>query len=304
MLHRLEFYAMGCQMLAVVDTSNVPHALHQVPDWFESWEQVLSRFQPESELSRLNGSVSQPVRVSDTLWDVFCAALTAEAQTGGLVTPTVLDALLQAGYDRSFDILPRQQTCSAAPVWTAASLLDTLAWDTQSQTISRPSGVHLDMGGIAKGWAAHQAMERLKESGPALMDCGGDIAISGAQVGGAPWPLGVSDPFMPDDELEVLYVESGGVATSGTDRRRWQQNGVIRHHIIDPRTGNPAETDVMSATVVAPNVMQAEAAAKAALILGAEQGIGWIETQPELAGLLVLYDGRRLYSQSLRRYLD
>jgi thiamine biosynthesis lipoprotein len=93
-----------------------------------------------------------------------------------------------------------------------------------------------------------------------------------------------------------------GVATSGTDYRRWKQGGRWSHHIIDPRCGQPAQTDVVTATVIAPNAMQAEMAAKAALILGSEQGLAWIEERPEFQGMLVLENGDILYSNHMDQF--
>src|SRR5918911_1601161 len=105
-LQRIEFRAMGSQMLAAVESDD-PKAgsdLAEVPGWFAGWEQTLSRFREDSELSRLNGpGGSGPVPVSDTLWNVLKLALEAANHTGGLVTPTVLDALEAAGYVTSFD---------------------------------------------------------------------------------------------------------------------------------------------------------------------------------------------------------
>src|ERR1044071_9350279 len=102
MLQRLEFHAMGCDMLAVIEKDTRPRALSLVTQWFEEWEQVLSRFRYDSELTRLNQIHSQPVRVSQTLWNVFQSARRANVLTNGLVTPTLLDAIIEAGYDRSF----------------------------------------------------------------------------------------------------------------------------------------------------------------------------------------------------------
>ena len=145
-------------------------------NWFEGWEQTLSRFRPDSELSRLNRTFDQPVKVSDTLWDVFQYALSAETITNGLVTPTVLDAMLEAGYDQSFDTLPRYQSQHGLQVLSAVNPLSVVTWDEKSKTICLPYGVRLDFGGVAKGWAAHQTAERLKEHGSAVMNAAGDIA--------------------------------------------------------------------------------------------------------------------------------
>jgi thiamine biosynthesis lipoprotein len=305
MFHRLNFHAMGSDMLVVLDSESeqASQALSRIPDYFEDWEQSLSRFRPDSELSRLNRITDQPVPVSAALWDVFEASQWAEQFTNGLVTPTVFDALLESGYDQSFDGLPRNQHQSfmVSPITTQS--LSVVVADKGDQTICLPQGVHLDFGGVAKGWAAHQAMEKLKVEGPALVNAAGDIAVSGPCSNGAAWEIGVKDPFRKETDFEVLYVKRGGVATSGKDRRRWIQNDQLRHHIIDPMTSLPAVTNLMSATVIAPDVMEAEAAAKAVLIMGAEDGLAWIESHDELAGLLVLENGQAWYSKRMKEYL-
>ncbi len=94
---------MGSEMLAVLESNVISQALPAVTQWFEEWEQVLSRFRYDSELTRLNQIHDQPVQVSEILWDVFQAALRAEQMTDGLVTPTVLNAMIDAGYDRPFE---------------------------------------------------------------------------------------------------------------------------------------------------------------------------------------------------------
>ena len=304
MLHRLEFHAMGCEMLAVLDSDSMPALLTKVPEWFEEWEQTLSRFRYDSELTRLNQIHEQPVHVSATLWDVFQAARKAEQMTNGLVTPTLLDAILEAGYDRPFDVLPHLATPAPDSVLTASASLTAITADSSARTIALPFGVGLDFGGVAKGCSAHQAMKQLQAEGPALIDAGGDIAISGPRTEGNPWQIGVTDPFQRGQEIETLYLNECGVATSGKDRRRWTRNGILQHHIIDPLTHQPAETDLLTVTVVAPDVMQAEAGAKAAFILGSRAGLEWIETHPEFAALFILDNGQMFYSHKMEDYLD
>ncbi len=303
MLHRLEFHAMGCEMLAAVDGESEPTLLAKVPEWFEEWEQALSRFRYDSELTRLNQTHGQPVRLSEILWDVLHVARAAERLTDGLVTPALLDDILAAGYDRPFDALPHQTPLVADPVLTAPQPLTAIAVDAAARTVTLPLGMSLDFGGSAKGWAAHQAMKRLQAEGPALMNAGGDIAVSGTRLDGSPWPIGVANPFRPKENIETLFLDTCGVATSGKDRRRWTRNGVLQHHIIDPLTNQPAETDLMTVTVVAPDVMQAEAVAKAAFILGSRAGLEWIEARSQFAALFILDNGQVLYSNRIEEFL-
>lgn len=309
MLHRFLFRAMGCQMLAIAeqDSDNEPGILAQVPDWFENWEQALSRFRHDSELSVLNRTTDQFVPVSQIMWDVFQASLQADHFTGGLVTPTVLEAIELAGYDRPFDEVSTGISGSTSrtttDLWTEIHPLSTVIYDDLTRTICLPVEIRLDFGGIAKGWAAHQAAERLKASGPALINAGGDIAISGSRLNNEPWLVGISNPFEPDKDLVTLHLHVGGVATSGKDRRRWMQGAILNHHIIDPRTGQPAVTDILTATVIAPTAMEAEAAAKAVFLLGSGAGLDWLEADTGLAGVLVLDDGQVIANRRAEEYL-
>ena len=294
---------MGCEMLAVVDRETGPAMLSQVPAWFEEWEQSLSRFRYDSELTRLNQTHEQPVHVSETLWDVFQAARKAEQMTDGLVTPTLLDAIIEAGYDRPFDMLPHLAPLTVDPALTISPPLRAIAFGESTRTITLPANMGLDFGGVAKGWAAHQAMQRLQVEGAALIDAGGDISISGPRADGSPWQIGIADPFHAGENIEVLHLNACGVATSGKDRRRWTRDGLFQHHIIDPSTNQPAETDLLTVTVIAPNVMQAEAAAKAVFILGSRAGLEWIDSRPAYAGAFILDNGQVLYSENMKKYL-
>jgi len=303
MLNHIEFRAMGCEMFAAVEAESQPALLSKVPMWFEEWEQTFSRFRQDSELTRFNLTHENPVRVSAAFWEVFNAARRAEELTDGLVTATVLDAMLSAGYDRPFDELPLQTSSVVVPVKAASHSLTAISVNEAAHELTLPLGMSLDFGGVAKGWSAHQAMKRLQVAGPTLVDAAGDIAISGPRTEGTPWTIGIANPFQPDENLEILSLHAGGVATSGKDRRRWIRNGILQHHIINPITNKPAETDVLSVTVVAPNVMLAEAAAKAAFILGSQPGLDWIESRPDFAGLLIRENGQMLYSRNMKEYL-
>jgi thiamine biosynthesis lipoprotein len=245
--------------------------------------------------------------VSPALWEVIGVALGAARQSDGLVRPNMLGALEAAGYDRSFDAIAAGRAAgeSRAPAQHApAADWRGIGLDRRNRTVTLPAGMRLDLGGVAKGWAAGQAAQRLAAAGPALVDAGGDIAVSGPMRDGAPWPIAIANPLAPEQSLGLLLLDQGAVATSGRDYRRWRRGGAEQHHIIDPRTSRPAQTDVLAATIVAPDGPAAEVAAKVALILGSSAGRAWLDARPALAGLLVLDDGRAVYSRRMRRYLD
>ncbi len=292
-MEQVQFYAMGSHMSALleVDEESAWPNLERVPLWFEEWEQSLSRFREDSELTTVNSFSGQRTKVSAIFAEVLELALQMERESDGIVTPAILPALEDMGYDRSYNLLRGSDLhIEHSTAHAAASTLG-LQWKTDERLLTLPEGMRLDFGGAAKGWAAHQAAQRLAASGPALVNAGGDIAISGPLLDGSPWMIGIRDPFNVDTDMGVMPVLQGGVATSGSDYRHWQQDGKRRHHLIDPRSGVSAETDLIQVTVLAPTVMQAEMAAKTIFILGSKAGVSWLEQHPAFFGILIQKDG-------------
>jgi FAD:protein FMN transferase len=303
MIYKIEFQAMGCHIGAALETEpQNAVVLEQVPQWFEEWEAALSRFRANSELCQLNQHSGQPFQVSSTLWKVLRTSQKAYQQSGGLVTPVILDALEMAGYDRSFDL-----GLSFAPndmdLPPLIMPLEELVFNPRQQSVTLPLGMRLDFGGIAKGWAAHQAMQRLTQYGSALVDAGGDIAISDVLSDGQFWPIAVTDPLNETGSIALLKIGHHGVATSGKDYRRWKRDDLWYHHIINPLTGRPAQTDLLTVTIIAPDAMQAEMAAKTVFILGQRDGLLWLKNQPQMAALLVLQDGAMVKSPNLQSFI-
>lgn len=286
----LELRAMGCRGGAVLlaDGPAARDALRGLPGWLAARERILSRFDPESELARLNARGGTD-RASEILWAALDVALAAASESDGMVTPTVLPALLAAGYDRPFDEMGRVvgEDGPGAPGRPAPDVR-AIERDATTRSIRLPPGVLLDLGGTAKGWTADVAAAHLGRVAPALVDLGGDIAVAGRAP--EPWPIAVDDPRTPEVDLDLVLLVSGGVATSGTDHRRWWRGGRERHHLIDPRTGAPASSDVRTVTVIGPSAVAAEIAAKRVFLAGASAGLAWLETRPELAGVVVRRD--------------
>lgn len=306
-------------MYAAVDSDDpdAGAALAGIPRRFEVWEQCLSRFRETSELSALNRRSGQTVRVSETLWKVARLALQAGAQTDGLITPTILDALEAAGYDHSMSepiAAPSSDAAASASYMSprlpvSVSLPPRVAdWrsvrmDPRRRTITLPHGARLDVAGVAKGWAADQAARYLGRFAPALVNASGDIAVSGPRADGSAWANTIENPFGRVDDTPLMLLSYEGEATSSRGYRRWLRGNKWQHHIIDPRTGAPADTDVFTATAIAPTCAEAEVAAKAAFILGSRAGIEWIEARPHLAAFLILENGEHVSSSRFRDYI-
>ena len=268
------FQAMGTEIELLVDASGADDALAAAESEFHRLEAILTRFGPESELCRLNETGS--LEVGAELLEVVELALAARASTDGRFDPTVHDAVVAAGYDRSFEQLPEEGTAVIVGAVGGGSVL------IDGSRIELAPGVRLDFGGIGKGYAAARAADLLSAAGPALVNAGGDIAVKGGT-----WPVGVETA---DGEL-TLELTSGGLATSGRDRRRWRRNGEELHHLIDQATGLPSPSDLLRVTVVASDAVEAEVWAKALYIAGEEEAV----READMRGLpcvLVTADGR------------
>lgn len=296
-VRQMAFRAMGCGM-ALYSAGGGRYAgerLRAARALIDRAEACLSRFRSSSELSRLNARPGRPVSVSADLWDVLGRAMEGARRTHGLYDPAILVALESAGYDRSFECLggddpsvardrAAQSRAAAGPSW------DQIVLDPGARTVTLPPGVRVDFGGIGKAWAAERAAAALSSAGPCLVDAGGDIVARGAPAGRPGWQVGITDPHEPDRTITVLALSDRAVATSGTDVRRWHRGGQVCHHIIDPRTGRPAETDLWSVSVVAANATDANVHAVAAMILGSADGVRYLAAQAGVDGLAVRRD--------------
>jgi thiamine biosynthesis lipoprotein len=288
---QISFRAMGCKITAVLysKSSRAAAQLQNVPLWFESWESVLSRFREDSELNQVNRSSGVPVHVSGVFLAVLSVAERANHGSGGLVTPGILNTLESIGYDRSFDRMPESVSGISIPLKPDGNSpgYKILA----NNRIVLNAGTRLDFGGVAKGWAAFQAMKKLSLYGPSMVNAGGDISISGLRPGYRKWVIRIVDPAKPENHIETISVGRAGVATSGRDYRHWEVDGQVQHHIIDPRTNTAAVTDLISATVIAPTVLQAEMASKSLMILGGHAGLQWVRRHPSFAAFVVFDSG-------------
>ncbi|HEX6799029.1 MAG TPA: FAD:protein FMN transferase [Ktedonobacterales bacterium] len=289
---RVAFAAMGTTVSLLLPGGDAETGGALARELFEEWERTLSRFRPESELSRLNARVGETVAISPLLCEVLAAALAAASATGGLYDPTLLHQIVAVGYGRSFDELPRAQglvvdlgALRPGGDWRGVAL------DTEARTVRLPRGAGLDFGGIAKGMAVDATLARLPARGitAALVNAGGDLAVMGLPPGVEAWTLTV--PGRGRDAQWAIPLRRGALATSGIARRRWRQGDAQRHHLLDPRTGMPAESGLWSVTVAAEQCAQAEVAAKVAFVLGASAGAAFLE-RIGLAGVLVHEDGQ------------
>jgi thiamine biosynthesis lipoprotein len=220
-----------------------------------SWHRRFSRFDPTSELCWLNSHPGHTVAVSTDMAAFVAAAIDACRLTDGLVDPTLLDQLANAGY-RSDRVggLPLRVALAAAPPRRPARPRADSRWReigvAGERTVSRPPSVRLDSGGIAKGLFADLLAGRLAGYPAFAVDCAGDLRIGGTDA--APRELRVASPF-DQRVLHTFELAGTGVATSGIGRRAWlDEDGAPAHHLIDPATGRPTFTGVVQATALPP----------------------------------------------------
>jgi FAD:protein FMN transferase len=294
-MHYDEYRAMNTliQVAAEGNRQDLEPGFRQVREFIAASEERFSRFRPESELCQLNRSAGRWFDASAELFDLLRKALALYRQTGGLFDPSILNVLQQAGYDRSMDDI---RLSGARPAASAPALgvpgLQGVRLDPDRQGIFLPAGVQIDLGGIAKGWIADRAVSILSETTSAgAVGAGGDMAFYGKPGGEQFWEISLEDPRDAQQTLAVLTVSSGGLATSSVTRRRWLQSGQERHHIIDPRTGEPADVEWLSVSVGAADAANAEALAKAVLIAGSQAAFSLIRQFPDAWFVAVAPDG-------------
>jgi len=255
--------------------------------------QRLSRFIDGSELRRLNADPRETVPVSELLLEVAASAHQAGLLSNGLVDATLLRDIERAGYVESLagkrdrpgpgripaSDSPRPASPSPDRGWSRITV------DRRAGTVTRPPGLEIDSGGIAKGLLADLVAESLSGHADFAVDCCGDVRVGGTS--GRPRRVLVQDPA-GGDPVHELPVSDGGVATSGIGRRSWiGEDGRQAHHLLDPSTGRPAYTGIVQATALAPTAFLAEVYSKYALLSGHPLG----RERLPYGGVLVLEEG-------------
>jgi thiamine biosynthesis lipoprotein len=254
----------------------------------------LSRFDPGSELARLNAADQELVEVSSVLSAALDAGIWAARRSGGLVDPTLVGEIEQAGYRRSLrgaTPAPLADAIAAAPRRRPAAPNPRSRWaeidvDAVEGVVRRPPGVRFDTGGCGKGLAADLVAERLGGYSIFAVDAGGDLRIGGDSP--PPRQVRIQDP-LNGGTAHVFELSTGAVGTSGISTRVWRTEDGFNHHLLDPSTGRPAWTGVIQASAIAPTALEAETLAKMAVLLGPVAGA---ELLAEQGGLLIEDSGR------------
>jgi thiamine biosynthesis lipoprotein len=300
--HDLTFQAMGSHVRLLVGEPGpgmVPAVAgaEQARRFVEEFDATLSRFKSDSELSRLNADERERVPASELMRRAVEAGVYAAERSDGLVDPTLVGEIEDAGYVASragMAGLPLSEALADAPARRPAHPRPDRRWrefgvDDAAGEVVRPAGLRFDTGGTGKGLAADMVAATLRGYSRFIVDCGGDIRIGGADALVHPYEVFVEHPFT-GGRAHVLRLGSGGVATSGINVRIWRDaDGRFAHHLLDPDSGEPAWTSLVGATALGDSALEAETLSKAALLSGPEGGR---EILAERGGFLIHDSGR------------
>ena len=234
-----------------------------------------SRFLADSEISHLNRCPQHPTHVSADTFSLVSRMIAAWTATDGAFDPTVHDALVRLGYDRTFaetrdlhhDRSPARPAAIARTPGCAGIILD-----PHARTVLLPAGVRLDPGGIGKGLAADIVATELVERGAtgACVNVGGDIRVTGKAPSPHGWAVSVEDPHDANQRMAALVLQDCGIASSSVLHRRW---GAGNHHVIDPRTATPTASDIHAVSVVAQTAADAEVLTTTILVNGLQASV-------------------------------
>ena len=290
-MHYDEFRAMNSDILLAASGSDIAlikKGFLLARELINRSEQRFTRFSDASELAQLNRSAEVWFQASTEMYQVIEQAYHLAIETDGLFNPAILPALKQAGYDRSMDEIRKSPPRMQPPLEVEKHDFRQIQLDLATKSILLPQGMQVDLGGIAKGWIAEQAAQELAiVSSACAVNAGGDMFLINLPEGETTWEIGLENPLDPDQDLAVLHVMPGAVATSSITKRQWKHNGQLKHHLIDPRSGQPAVTEWLSTTVWAESAAEAEVYAKALLIAGPQSVDGLLNNQSSKAFLAV-----------------
>jgi thiamine biosynthesis lipoprotein len=251
-----------------------------------------SRFRPDSELERANARAGARIAVSELLAAATRVALNAAGASDGLVDPSLGSQLRAAGYDRTFALVRARDSWRVVSAPGRAGSWRDIELDEEQLTLRVPRGLELDLGATAKAWAADRAAERIAAALGAgtLVSLGGDVAVAGKPPPGG-WPVRLAEDHAAplDGPGQVVAISSGGLATSSTAVRRWRTDRGEAHHILDPRSGEPAYSTWSHVSVAAASCTDANVASTASIILG-EAAVEWLAAR-ELPARAVRLDG-------------
>ena len=258
------------------------------------YEQLLSKTIDASDVSRINNAMGQTVTVDPETWEILRRAKEISAQTGGAFSITIAPVTaLWSFTDTVTNMVPTDE----ARLKMLPLVDDQKIALGENNTITLPAGMEIDLGGIAKGYIADKVADIIREKAYAgIVSLGGNVYTVGKKPDGSAFSVGIKDPHNPAASKAIIYTGDGTVVTSGTYERGFSFGGERFHHILDPETGWPSQSDLVSATFVMDSSMTADALATACIVIGSEKSLA-LAKELQLDAMFIDKDGQAFFTE-------
>lgn len=293
-------FIMGTLVEITVSHSDPELAQTMITQAFDEMsriEKLMSTYIPDSEISQINRAAGKKaIPVSPEVEEVIHEGIFWSEQSKGAFDLTVEPLVQLWGFDGEIEVIPGNKTLKKT-----ASLVNYKDIEIKNHTVKLTrTGMAINVGGLAKGYAVDRAVSLLRgQVGNGIVNAGGDLYAFGKKDPKTPWNIGLQHPRQPQELLAAFAVQNQAVATSGDYQRYFIKDGVRYHHIFDPRTGKPAR-EMISATLITTEVMEADALATAVFVMGPHKAIEWVDSMENVEAMLVLADQTIVYSQHFR----
>ena len=297
----VDFFAMDTYMTITANGAQAQAAVNAAEAEVYRLENELSRNLAASEISKINDRSGQgPVTVSQETFDIIADAVSYSEKTGGAFDITIAPIMDIWGFKDSKYRVP-----SALEIRTALPLVgwNRIRLDEANLTVELPvAGMELDLGGIAKGYASDKVQEVMHKYSltSALISLGGNVAVFGPKADGSLWKIAITDPRAPDSYIGILRATDVSVITSGGYERNFTKNGVTYIHIMDPATGSPVKSDLLSVSIITPSGVQGDSLSTALFVMGKEKAIAYWQEHRDFACVLVTLSGEVFASADIK----
>lgn len=291
--------------IAGVTSNNIFENQKDIEDWFEQFENICSRFRPNSELSLLNQKPKNTViQVHPILYEVIKKAMEYANKTDFYFNPFIGSAIKAYGYDRTFSEVKGRNGFSHQPYLFESNNYEPIVLLPIINGVIKKADEDIDLGGIAKGWSVDNVVQIVKELGlvSGIVNAGGDLFVWGDKY----QTIGVSHPDKDFGERDVIQFDmrNGAVATSNTLYRSWIVDNERVHHIFDGKKGKSATTDIIQASVFSISTIEADVLAKVVCMHSFFEAIPWLTKYfPHTACILINRDGQIAMSKSIKNYV-
>ena len=295
--YQKNLFAMDTYMTFKAYGSDSEKALDDAVNMVSELEKLLSVTDSSSEIYKINSNSGSSVEVSDTVMNLISNSIQFSNQTDGAFDISIYPVLKEWGFTTKDYKVPSQETLD--------KLLENVDYnkieiDTENSTVALANGMEIDLGGIAKGYAGQQAAELLKSNGvdSAIINMGGNVQTVGSKYDGSDWKVAIRDPDDESKYIGYVTVSDKAVITSGGYERYFEDdNGNVWWHILNPQTGYPADSGIVSVTVIGDNGMMCDALSTALFVMGIEKSSAYWHEYGGFEAIFVT-DNNELYITS------